>query len=526
MLTCIIFGNSNGRLVEHTLECMLDLKIQSIIVATNEPCETIIQKKYQTSTIRFVNNRFKNINEAFSASLKWVNEGRVLFLEAGSTPTQKSIEVHKTAANSKVICGLVNRVFTNCYEDSQIKKPYSVEDYRLKKGQKTQKPWLLFENNNTSIDISVLRDSVGFDTVFCVDGVTENTDFAYSLYKMGFSICFSEEAGIECEVILESTQIEPRLRSLYIWITDACNYACKMCRIGQHDYSANLYKEPTFETIKELILSAKNFGVSKIEFFGGEIFLRKDILLLFELCIHLGLEVGFVTNGSLITYEVSKQLHELGIVDVPVSLDAPIREVNDWIRGTRAWERTIEGINNLKKNNVSFSIFMVVMKQNFRYMSDMIRFAKKLGAKSISFQPVSSRQGGTRYINLAMDYSEINELKKEIIHSFEIAEQLGVSIRSRKMLKSIPEYFLRDEKLHMKIGCTIPLKEAVYTRTRKLQLCFTSYGDVDLYKKADSKNFLDVWNSDEYQILREIAATGRCPGCLANCSDIEFLYND
>lgn len=530
MLTCIITGSNDSSLIQCTLDLLMEFNVTNIIIATNVPCSTDICRKHGLNEIVFSEKCFSNGNEARNFALEHVFSGRILFLESGSMPTEKSLAIHSNAESSQVICGLYKKLYdfeSNYRSGLDVSNPYKVNDIRLYVGDIKEAPWRLWRDNNISVDVSGIRRAGEFNSYLCVEGITENAEMGHALHNLDFDFIVSQEAQIEVYIQLADALLQPaKVDKLYIWFTDLCNYHCRMCRIGQRAYSAMRYSEPTIESIKELISTASKVGVTKVELFGGEMLMRKELFEVIEFCNLHGIETGFVSNGSLITLEVSERFSRLGIKDTPISVDAPFAELNDWIRGKDAWNRTMEGIKQMKKYNNTFSIYAVVLKQNFRYMSDLVRLAKELGAESISFQPVSSRQGGNHYSDFVLKYSDIPQLKKEILKAFETADQLNISIRSRSMVKTIPEYILRGEQLLLQRGCTLPLSDALITKTGKLQLCFTSYGSKELYKKSEWLSFLSVWESPSYQELRKLAVTGQCPGCLANCSDHRYLFTD
>ncbi|GLC79019.1 radical SAM protein [Lacrimispora brassicae] len=530
MLTCIVTGSEKGNLVKLTLDHLIKCNPAFIIVATNRPCTQEICEIYSSTKIFFTKTRFSNKCAARSFALQLVSLGRVLFLDSGAVPTVSSVTIHSNAAATEIICGLYTRKFDfnfNFQTDINVTELYQVKDFRLLLSDRDRTPWVLWANNNISIDVSAVRLAGGEDPYFYVEGVTENAVIAYKLHNLNYHFKLSEQAQIESYTLLEELQLQPdKLRTLYIWFTDRCNYHCRICRLGQKAYSAGSYKEPTLEKIQELIYQASNIGISKIELFGGEMLIRDDLFTVIETCNANSMEVGFVSNGSLITESISKKIFHLKLIDIPISVDAPIAALNDSIRGANAWDKTMRGIDNLKKYYNTFSIFSVVMKQNFQYMSDMVRLAKQLGATSISFQPVSSRQCGKDYADFCLDYSDIPKLKQAISNALELAEQIGIPIRNTMMVKTIPEYVLRGEQLVMEKGCTIPMKEALISKTGKTQLCFSSFGPEQWYQKSDGTNLASVWKSPMYQKLKQLALTGQCPGCLANCSDLGYLFNE
>lgn len=527
MLTCVITGKNDVMLVRYTLERLEELRVEPIIVATTKPCEVPLCEQYRSETVQFLNKTFSNRNEACNCAIENITNGRVLFLEAGAKPVKKAMDIHRKAKESEIICGLYTRLydFEENFQSGIVEKEYEKrEDSRKQLKEKERFPWNIFRDHNISIHVKNLCQ---LDTVFCVDGLTQNAQFAYDLYLQGMEFKLEEAAQIDVYTRLDRVFMQPaKLERLFIWLTDRCNFHCRMCRIGQKAYSALHYKEPTIEEVKKLILVAKEAGASKVELYGGEVLLRKDIFEIIEYCNMLDIEPGFVSNGSLITEEVARELKRLNVQDIPISLDGPDEEINNWVRGEKAWNRAMDGIRCLKKYRVPFSIFSVVLRQNYHYMKDMIILAKELGAESISFQPVSSRQGGEKYDSLSLQFTDIEELRREILEAFRVADGLNFPIRSKAMVKAIPEYILRGEQLILQKGCILPYHDALITKTGKLQLCFSAYGMQKLYQKAEGEKFMQVWQRPSYEILRRMAGKGQCPGCLSNCSDQEYLLND
>lgn len=530
MLNCIVLGSNDTYLMKCTLDTLVKQDVASIIVATTNPCLEELCKEYTSDRLLFSKKQFTNGNEARNFAFEKIDTGRILIIESGTVVTEKSLAVHNNANGLDIVCGLYTRLydFEHNFQDGIGEKEYDKRsDIRLHQKENKEFPWTIWRDNNISVDIKEIRPAGEWNSVFCVDGVTQNAEMAFELYKRGFRFLVSEEAHMNVYTKLEEEFIQPaKLDRLYIWFTDRCNYHCRMCRIGQKAYSPLRYTEPSLEDVKKLVLVAKEAGVTKVELYGGEMLMRKELFEVIEFCNQLEIEAGFVSNGSLITEEAAERFAKLQVEDIPISLDGIYEELNDWVRGKNAWERTMEGIRCLKKYGVPFSIFTVVLKQNFRHLSGMISLAKNLGAESISFQPVSSRQGGNQYDDFVLESSDIPELEQEIRKAFEMADKLNFPIRSRSMVKAIPEYILRGEQLLMQRGCVLPSNDALITKTGKLQLCFTAFGSGKLYQKAEGVDFIKVWQSEPYQELRKLAVKGQCPGCLANCSDQKYLLND
>lgn len=103
--------------------------------------------------------------------------------------------------------------------------------------------------------------------------------------------------------------------------------------------------------IRSLLDEAKALGVKEYYFTGGEPFLNRDLLIMFELALAQG-PVSVLTNGILITPKVAARLRELAdaseySLDIRVSLDGYDAETHDAIRGRGMFQRAIKGVINL-----------------------------------------------------------------------------------------------------------------------------------------------------------------------------------
>jgi len=141
-------------------------------------------------------------------------------------------------------------------------------------------------------------------------------------------------------------------------VTYKCQLNCPHCSAGNH--LRNDIQELSTEEAKTLIDESQKFGVTIIAFTGGEPLLRKDI---FELISHVNQKKAMpilFTNGVLLTDEVVEQLSEAGLYTLFLSLDSPIPQEHDQLRGKPGlFENAIQGLMKLKAKGtfVGFSSY-------------------------------------------------------------------------------------------------------------------------------------------------------------------------
>jgi len=164
-----------------------------------------------------------------------------------------------------------------------------------------------------------------------------------------------------------------------IQITGHCNLDCLYCfsfpcpRIDMSKHSVHRIIDEFFKA-----------EVFRIELSGGEPFLHPDILEFIEHLAEnpIGLACAISSNGIPFTdrnlaRNVAKVIRRLqkeddGIVPLQISLDSPMPEINDKVRGKT--KDVITGIRNLLEENVPICLAVVIHAQNIRTADNIIDF--------------------------------------------------------------------------------------------------------------------------------------------------------
>ncbi len=134
-------------------------------------------------------------------------------------------------------------------------------------------------------------------------------------------------------------------------VTYDCMCKCVHCSAGKHFREGA--QELTTEEAKNLIDQAQKLGIAIIAFTGGEPLIRED---LFELISYVNkkktMPIMF-TNGLLLTDENVDKLVDAGLYSIFVSIDSPIPEEHNKLRGMPGlFESAIKGIQRLKSKGV------------------------------------------------------------------------------------------------------------------------------------------------------------------------------
>jgi SynChlorMet cassette radical SAM/SPASM protein ScmF len=177
------------------------------------------------------------------------------------------------------------------------------------------------------------------------------------------------------------------LNTLYFYLTEGCNLACRHCWIAPKFQSGEtVYPSLPFEMLQDIVHQARPLGLSAAKLTGGEPLLHPDILRILRFLREEKLSVTIETNGLLCTPELAREIALCPGRFVSVSLDGADAETNEWVRGVQgSFEAAVRGIRNLVEAGIHPQIIMTVMQRNRHQVEDIVRLAESLGASSVKY---------------------------------------------------------------------------------------------------------------------------------------------
>jgi mycofactocin biosynthetic radical S-adenosylmethionine protein MftC len=177
-------------------------------------------------------------------------------------------------------------------------------------------------------------------------------------------------------------------------ITLKCNLHCVHCL---SDAGLPGENELTHGECRALVDQLKLIRVFQVNIGGGEPFIRPDFPDLLAYCHEKGLVTCVSTNGMLIDDGLARQLSQLKMLYLQVSLDGATADVNDPIRGKGTYKKILEAADCLARHGVKFSINSVLTRTNYPQLDDLRKMAGGYGAelRVSRFRP-SGRAKGSR----------------------------------------------------------------------------------------------------------------------------------
>ncbi|HBQ27464.1 MAG TPA: putative heme d1 biosynthesis radical SAM protein NirJ2 [Syntrophomonas sp.] len=288
--------------------------------------------------------------------------------------------------------------------------------------------------------------------------------------------------------------------------TNQCNMFCDHC---YREAGARLAEELDTDQAKKLIREIKKAGFHIMIFSGGEPLMRPDIYELGTYATKQGLRAVLGTNGSLITPEVASALKEAGFMAAGVSLDSLDPKKNNAFRKLdRAFELTLEGMENLKVAGLPFQVHTTVMDWNVNELEGLTDFAVEIGAMAhhIFFLVPTGRA-----VNIEEEGLRVAEYEKTIARVMEKQKQVNIEIKPT----CAPQFMRVADKKGIPVrfsrGCLAGISYCIISPRGDVQPC--AYMDIRL-GNVKEKAFDYIWQENVMlQELRSAEYKGKCGIC-------------
>lgn len=310
----------------------------------------------------------------------------------------------------------------------------------------------------------------------------------------------ADEAG-SLKFIQESILQHPCIDTLYLLLTDNCNFACTYC-FFEGSYSGP--KEKTMNMTKELaIASVRQFASffkkacdypdfypyePSVVFYGGEPLINVDVFFaaveevvsLKESCVlPKNMAMNINTNGSLINREIAAFCAKHNI-EVDVSLDG-YKSVHDACRvlrsrNTGTFDAVMRGITLLKEAGAKTCISCTISENNVEKLPDIFNwFLDNAGVGNVGFNPLLDSH---QYKIRDPDYSR--KVARAMIECFKIARERGIyEARMMRKVKAFVDGMVYDRDC---CGCG---KQVVILPNGKIGVCHAYSGTGEFFVNPD-----------------------------------------
>ncbi len=204
---------------------------------------------------------------------------------------------------------------------------------------------------------------------------------------------YDPDAKISCSLKCDSCAIDHHPRLVFLDVTNRCNLNCPICIANIPGMGFEFHPPLSyFEKILGELATWKN--KPRVQLFGGEPTMRKDLFEIIALADRLGLPLTMASNVlKLADEEFCKKLCETK-THLLIAFDGLDPEIYRRMRGSAAaYEKKLEAFKNLAKHSkLRHTVACTVARSlNERHMKDLIDFVHQHRAiiKRFNFLPLT-----------------------------------------------------------------------------------------------------------------------------------------
>ena len=171
-----------------------------------------------------------------------------------------------------------------------------------------------------------------------------------------------------------------------ISITEECPNHCAHCALP--DSGKRLHLSP--ETVKDVIAQVLDMGSTLIIFDGGEPALYPELSQLVAAVDERAAATLF-TSGAGFTSALAEQLKRAGLYAVNVSLDSPLSEEHDLMRGRKGvFSEAMAAVGHALQAGLLVDLYVVLRRENMHHLQAFHDLARRIGAQELTFFEVTA----------------------------------------------------------------------------------------------------------------------------------------
>jgi len=299
-------------------------------------------------------------------------------------------------------------------------------------------------------------------------------------------------------------------------LTKRCNLKCAHCYLDATTKAGGGSDELTTEECSRLIdqIAEVNRGCLLV-ITGGEPLTRPDILDIARHAVAGGFMVVFGTNGMLINDRMAKELVEIGVMGVGISIDSLDPQKHDTFRGLPgAWAGAVAGIEACKRNGLQFQVHFSAQPMNYRELPDVVEWAHTLGAKVLNVFFMVCTGRGEELTDITP--AQYEEVLSYLVNCQDQYQDMLVRARCAPHFKRLayekdPDSPITKARGYMGGGCLAGTNYARVTPNGELTPCPympLSAGNIR------EKSFAELWEKSEiFDSFRYPHLKGKCGDC-------------
>ena len=231
---------------------------------------------------------------------------------------------------------------------------------------------------------------IGISKVYC--GAVEASD----------ALRYNRESGKLPSHLLQFSKDK---KPVVVWnMTKRCNLKCVHCYAQAIDPEG--VDDINTDQAKVLIDDLAAYGAPVMLFSGGEPLVRKDLVELASYATSKGMRAVISTNGTLITKEKARELKQVGLSYVGISIDGG-EEIHDKFRAVPgSFKKALQGVENCMAEGLKVGLRFTINKRNQGEVPKVFEIVRQLDVPRICFYHLVYSGRGSELIKEDLDHAE------------------------------------------------------------------------------------------------------------------------
>lgn len=330
------------------------------------------------------------------------------------------------------------------------------------------------------------------------------------------------------------TDTPPLPREIQVEVTGACNLRCKMCLVRYRPALGRTtasFSRERFRTLLDTLPDLKRVTLQGL----GEPLLAPDLMAMIAEARGRGIEVGFNTNGMLLTRERAARLVTLGVDWVHVSLDGAtaathedVREGAEFVRIGRNVQGLVKARARARRDKPRIQLNVVAMRRNVAELPALVMTAARWGVDRVWVQNLSHSFGDRRddpAFSAIREFTASEALwddaaaREAFATARAFADATGVTLR-------LPgDAAARAVDAARRPACAWPWRSAYVRHDGAVQPCCMLMGeDRGIMGDLRDADFATLWRNEAYRRFRRKLLRGEPPDVCRGCSEFRGVF--
>lgn len=297
------------------------------------------------------------------------------------------------------------------------------------------------------------------------------------------------------EIDKKATVLKSYPRRLVLELTNACNLNCVMCGRNAADFKLTSFDMDIFHSLEPLMDT-----IEEVTLMGwGEPTIHPHFNEMLEIINKHSARKYFCTNGMNLK-NIKKAIFDYKVDVFAVSLDGATDETNSRIRRGSKIEQIAADLKDIvaekKRRGANYPYINFVfcaMKSNIDELPELVKLAAEIGLDEVKAVYLTAFNDNLLEESLWGCEEKIKEVFDE---TERLGEKLGIAIKLPHLIGED----IAGDKLHK--DCFVSWRDFFLGSDGFVRPCMST--PVKFFKYDKNKDFMEMWNSPEYQNYRTV----------------------